>query len=160
MWILIQTPISGCGPFRLDVDPNETIRTVERRIAYLIPNIRVENYQLTSQGKRLNETLSDYGILQDGAIVHLNLRFELPTGQPQRHRHRHHRTARERLPAEFQRNSTLSRSMKRREGSVLDVDVKDQDISNNFIYDVVQTCDKNEYGFDHFYRRANADGFG
>ncbi|OWA50211.1 hypothetical protein BV898_14736 [Hypsibius exemplaris] len=79
MWILIQTPISGCGPFRLDVDPNETIRTVVRRITYLFPNIRVENYYLTQRGKllessKLEHTLSYYGILEDGAIVHLNLR--------------------------------------------------------------------------------------
>ncbi|OWA50215.1 hypothetical protein BV898_14740 [Hypsibius exemplaris] len=78
MWILIQTPISGCGPSRLDVHPDETIDTVKRRIAYLFPGIWVENYYLTHLGKllessKLEHTLSFYGILEDGAIVHLNL---------------------------------------------------------------------------------------
>jgi hypothetical protein len=46
------------------------------------------------------------------------------------------------------------------ENSVLDVGVHDADITNNFVYGIVQPCAKDEYGCEQFYMNANADGSG
>ncbi|XP_055343968.1 neural-cadherin-like isoform X2 [Paramacrobiotus metropolitanus] len=68
-------------------------------------------------------------------------------------------------PPKFQRKQ-YSQSIDETPGSilpnnaVLDVGVNDADITNNFVYDIVKPCAKDEYGCEHFYINSNSDGSG